>query len=81
MGVELLLHVGPPQRLTPVRRRQLQHATARPAGQQAEPVSQVAPRLNAVQLAAGQQRHEGRVDLAGVVVAYELPASNASCVQ
>src|SRR5262249_54847822 len=62
----------------PEGRSQFEHAAVRPARQQAEQVAQVGPRLDAVKLAARQQRHEGRVDLAGVVAADEKPVAPAN---
>jgi hypothetical protein len=38
-----------------------------------DPYSQIAPRLEAMELAAGQQRHERRVDLSAVVAPDEEP--------
>src|SRR5262249_44493640 len=58
--------------LTPACRRQLEHASLRPGRNEAEQVAQVAPRLDAVQLAAGQERDKRGIDLAGVVVAPEV---------
>jgi hypothetical protein len=71
VGAEKVLRVRAGERLPPRGRRQLQDAPLRPAGDEAEQVPQVRPGLDAVQLAAGQERHEGRVNFAGVVVADE----------
>jgi hypothetical protein len=59
--------------LWPVGGRELEDATPRPVGQEAEKVPQVAPRLEVVQLAAGEQRDKGGVYLARVVVSHKEP--------
>jgi hypothetical protein len=56
---------------SPKRGCQLQDATGGPARQEAEEVAQVRPRFESLQLAAGEERCERGVDLAGVVVADE----------
>src|SRR5919109_3601601 len=73
VGVEGLLSLGFLHGLAPVGRRELEDAVAGPAWKQAEQVAHVREGLNLVQAAAGQQRHEGRVDLAAVVAADEEP--------
>src|SRR5262252_5707838 len=74
---ETLLSVLLLDGLVPVDRGELEHASMRPAGQQAEQVAQVAPGLDRVKLAACEQRDEGRVDLACVVAADEEPVAAA----
>ena len=61
------------ERLAPAERREVEDAAARPRRQEAEEVAQIAPRLDAVELAAREQRDEGRIDVAGVVAADERP--------
>src|SRR5437870_12407836 len=73
VGGETLLSVWLLEGLVPVERGELEDATGGPAGDEAEEVAQVAQRLDAVELAAGEQRHEGRVDLGGLVIADEEP--------
>src|SRR5437762_2255385 len=70
---ETLLSVLLLESLFPEGRGQVQDAALGPARQQAEQVPQVGPGLDAVELAAGQQRDEGGVDLGGFVVADEEP--------
>ena len=41
--------------------RELEHAGLRPVREQVEEVAEVAPRLEAVKLAAGDERDEGRI--------------------
>src|SRR5437870_5764905 len=52
---------------------EVEDAPAGPRRKETEEVAQIAPRLDAVQLAAGEQRNENGVDLARVVVADEHP--------
>jgi hypothetical protein len=71
VGVELLSDVGARGGLGEVRRCELEHARALPAREQAEEIAQVGPRLEAVELAAREQRAEGGVGLGAVVAADE----------
>jgi hypothetical protein len=71
--VESPLDLGLLGCLSPRRGRQLQDAARGPARQKAEQVAQVGPRFDAMQLAAGEDRCERGVDLAGIVVADEDP--------
>jgi len=73
VGVEPLLSVRVLEGLLPVEGRELKDPAGRPAGQKAEEVSEVGPGLDLVELAARQQRDEGRIDLGGVVGADEEP--------
>ena len=66
---ETLLSVVLIQGLLPVGRRELEDAALRPAGEQAEEVPQVALGLEAVELAAREQRDEGRVGLGPLLAA------------
>ena len=59
--------------LHPVLRRQLEDARPAPDREQREDVAQVGPRLEAVHLAARDQRHDGGVPLGGAVAADEEP--------
>src|SRR5215470_6745976 len=73
VGVEALPSVMLLEGLLPVHGRELEDPARGPARQQAEQVAQVARRLERMELRAGQERHAGRVDLGGVVVAAEEP--------
>src|SRR6476469_9671468 len=73
VAFEGLLSLALLEGLLPVSGSALEHPARRPARQKAEQVAHVAERLDLVQAAAGQQRHEGRVDLAAVVAADEEP--------
>ena len=73
VGGEALLSVVLLESLAPVERCELEDAARRPAGQEAEEVAQVRAGLDAVQLAAGEQRDEGRVHVGGLVGADEEP--------
>ena len=73
VGGEPLLCLFVLESLLPVHGSELEDAAARPAREQAEDVAQVGPGLDLVEPAAGEQRHEGRVDLGGVVVSDEEP--------
>ena len=75
VGVEPLLSVLVLEGLVPVRGSELEDAATRPAGEEAEEVAQVGPRLDLVELAAGEEGDEGGVDLGGVVAAHEEPVS------
>ncbi len=66
---ESLLSVLILQGLAPGAGREFQDATLGPTRQQAEEVAQVLPGIELVQLATGQQRHEGGVHLATLVAA------------
>src|SRR5215831_7102209 len=68
-----LLSVLVLQSLLPISGSELEDAAAGPAGQQAQKIAQVAPRLDLVELAAREQGHEGRVDGAAVLAADEEP--------
>ncbi len=57
--------------LLPVQGRELEEPLLGPSGEETEEVAEVAPGLDAVQLAARQERDEDGVDLAGVIVAGE----------
>jgi len=57
----------------PVQRSELEQAVHGPARDQAEDVAQVAPGLDAVELAAREQGDEVGIDLCGVVAADEEP--------
>ena len=50
--------------LLPIDGSQLEHAVDGPAGQEAQEVAQVAAGFDAVELAAGEERDEARVDVA-----------------
>ncbi len=73
VGVEALLSVLVLEGLLPVEGREIEDATDRPAGQQAEDVAEVGPGLDVVELAAREQRDEGGIDLGSVVGADEEP--------
>src|SRR6266851_5516341 len=75
VGGEPLLSVRVLESLFPVDGSQLEHALLIPARQQAEDVSQVPRGLDVVELAAGQERDEGGVDLPAVVASEENPVS------
>ena len=73
VGLQLLDCLVQFNRLLPVGRGQCQDAPLGPSGQDAEEVPQVAKGLNAVELAAREQRDEGGVDVAGLVRPKEGP--------
>src|SRR5437879_12178419 len=75
VGGEALLSVLLLDSLLPTSGREIEHATVRPARQQTEEVTQVAPGLDRVELAAREQGHEGRVDLASVIAADKEPVA------
>ena|SRR5438477_1406960 len=75
VGGELLLRIAPLERLVPIDWCELEYALRRPARQETEEVAQVGPRLDLVQSTAGEQRNEGGIDVAGVVVAEEEPVA------
>src|SRR5260370_15082095 len=77
VGGEPLLSVILLESLAPVERRELEDATRGPARQQAEEIAQVRARLDAVQLAAGEERDEGGVHFGGLVGADEEPVDAA----
>src|SRR5262245_16018044 len=77
VGGEAPLSVVLLARLVPVDGRELENAVSGPAGQEAQEVAQVCPGLDVVEPAAGEQRDEGRVDVAGVVAADEEPVAPA----
>src|SRR5256885_1691071 len=70
---EALLNVGVLESLEPVCRCEIEDAGLRPLGEKAEEVAQVCPRLETVELAAGEQGHEDRVRLRSVIAADEEP--------
>jgi hypothetical protein len=69
VGVQDLLSLVLLEGLAPVGRGELEDTVAGPAGQQAQQVAHVREGFNLVEAAAGQQRHEGGVDLSPVVAA------------
>src|SRR5262249_16208096 len=73
VGSEPLLSVLLLAGLCPVGGREVEDATLGPARQEAEEIPQIGPRRQAVQSAARQQRHEGRVHRGGLVGADEEP--------
>src|SRR5690606_4582400 len=73
VGGEELLSLWLLERLLPGGGGELEDAGARPGGQQAQEVAEVAEGLDAVHLAAGQQGHEERVGAGAVVAADEEP--------
>src|SRR5262245_40365445 len=73
VGGEQLLSVALLGCLLPVGGSELEDAWYRPARDEAEQIAQVAPRLDVVQLATGEQRDKGGVDLCGSVAADEQP--------
>ena len=70
---EPLLSVFILKGLLPVDGGEVQVAANRPARQETEEIAQVGPGLDVVELAAREQRHEGRVDVAAVVTADKQP--------
>src|SRR5271166_5464632 len=73
VGGKELLSVLLLQGLVPVERRELEHALALPVGEQAEQIAQITPGLDAVHLAAGQERDEGRIGFGPLVAPEEKP--------
>ena len=73
VGVEAQLSFLLLSSLLPEGGAELEDAGGGPGGQQAQQVAQVAPGLDAVQVAGGEQRDEGGVDAARLVVAQEEP--------
>src|SRR5438309_2172655 len=73
VGEESLLSVLLLQGLLPVCGRELEHSGLRPAREKTEEVAQVSRGFDVVELAAGEERNEGGVHLAGVVTAEEQP--------
>jgi len=73
VALEGLLSLALLEGLLPVGGRELEDAAQRPAWQKAEEIAHVCERLDLVQAAAGEQGHEGGVDLAAVVAADEEP--------
>src|SRR5450631_54488 len=73
VGAEPLLSVLVLQNLVPVGWGELEDPVPGPTRQEAEEVSQVAPRLDIMQLAAGEQRDEGGIGLCAVVASDEEP--------
>jgi hypothetical protein len=73
VGGEPLLSFLLLESLAPREGSELEDATGGPVREQAEEIAQVSPGLQAVELAAGQQRHEGRVDFGGLIAADEEP--------
>src|SRR5947208_3456694 len=71
--VEGLLSLAFLEGLSPGGGGELEDAVMGPARKQAEQVSYVRKGLDLVQAAAGQQRHDGGVDLPAVVAADEEP--------
>ena len=61
----------------PVLRRELEDAVLGPGRQDAEEIAQVGLRVEPVQLARGNERHEGAGPLGGVVAADEEPVGAA----
>jgi hypothetical protein len=64
---ECLLDLVECKGLSPVERRELEDVSGRPAREQAEQVAEVLDGLDAVELAAGEQRDESGVGLAALV--------------
>jgi hypothetical protein len=77
---EELLSVLLLQGLVPVAGCELEHAVLLPSGEQAQQIPQVAPRLDLVELAAGQQQDEGRVGLGPLVAAQEEAVFPSDCL-
>ena len=77
VGVEPLLSVSVLQGLVPVGGSELEDAVLGPTGEQAEDVAHVGPGLDAVHLAARQERDEGGVDVAAVVASDKEPVFTA----
>ena len=73
VGGQPLLSVLLLEGLTPVGGRQFEDSGAGPQRQQAQEISEVRLGFDPVHLAAGDQRHEGRVDLGSLIVANEQP--------
>src|SRR4051812_42928683 len=71
--VEGLLSVAFLEGLAPVGGSELKYAVIGPTRKQAEQISHVRGGLDLVEATTGQQRHDGRVDLASVVAAPEEP--------
>jgi hypothetical protein len=73
VGGEALLSVLLLQGLLPERGSELKDAAGRPGGEQAKEVAEVGPGLDVVELAAGEEGDEDRVDARPLVAAEEHP--------
>ena len=73
IGGQALLSVLLLEGLLPGGRGELEDAALRPVLEEAEQVAEVGPGLDAVELAAGEQGHEDRVDAGALVAAEEEP--------
>ena len=73
VGGQALLSVLLLQGLLPGGRGELEDAAPGPGRQEAQQVAEVSPGLDAVELAAGEQGDENRVDAGALVVAEEEP--------
>ena len=71
VGSQPLLSVVLLAGLLPIDRCQLEEPTLLPVRQENQQVSKISPRLDAVHLAARQQRHEHRIGLWPLVAAHE----------
>src|SRR5260370_42376996 len=73
VGVEPVLSVLVLEGLLPVDGSEIKDAANGPIRQKAEKGAEIAPGLDAVELTAREQGHEGGVDFGGVVTAGEDP--------
>src|ERR1022692_630161 len=71
--VEGLLSLAFLEGLSPVGGSELEDAVTGPAREEAEQIPHVGEGLDLMQAAAGQKRHDGRIDLASVIATDEEP--------